>query len=59
MAESKSGMTRQPSKVQQVVDPRADLTVQRALCKTELTHLAGGGTDETELQLKGNTVAAW
>jgi hypothetical protein len=26
--------------------------------KTELAHLAGGGADQSELQLKGNTPAA-
>jgi hypothetical protein len=29
----------------------------RATFKTELSHLAGEGTDQTELQLKGNTAA--
>jgi hypothetical protein len=39
----------QPSKAEQVVDPRADLVGQRAVFKTELPHLAGGGADQTEL----------
>jgi hypothetical protein len=37
----------------QMVDPRADLLGQRAAFQTELPHLAGGGADQTELQLKG------
>jgi hypothetical protein len=32
---------------------------QRAAFKTELPHLAGVVADQTELQLKGNAVAAW
>jgi hypothetical protein len=31
----------------------------RAVFKTELYHLAGGGADEPELQLYGNATAAW
>jgi hypothetical protein len=30
---------------------------QRAAFTTELPHLAGGGADQTEMQLKGNTAA--
>jgi hypothetical protein len=42
----------QPPKTGQEVDPGADLwdTGQ---------HLARGGADQTELQLKGNTAATW
>jgi hypothetical protein len=36
-----------------------DLVRQRAVFKTEFMHLAGGGADQTELQLKGNADAAW
>jgi hypothetical protein len=46
-------------KVGQLVDPKADLVGQRSAFKTELPHLAGGGANQTELQLKGNTAAAW
>jgi hypothetical protein len=41
------------------VDPRADLLGHRAVFKTKLTHLVGGGADKTELQLKNNTAAIW
>jgi hypothetical protein len=51
--------TSQPLKVGQVVDPEADFVGQRVEFKTELVHLAGGGADQTELPLKGNTVATW
>jgi hypothetical protein len=56
-AESGGGVTSQPPKVGQVVDPRADLMRQRAAFKTELPHLARGGDEQTELRLKGNTNA--
>jgi hypothetical protein len=49
------GATGQPPKAGQEVDPRS--LGQRAAFKTELPHLAGGGGDQTELQLKGNTAA--
>jgi hypothetical protein len=49
----------QSPKVGKVVDPRADLLGQKAAYKTELTHLAGGGANETELKLKGNPAVAW
>jgi hypothetical protein len=58
-AESGSMVTSQTPKAGQVVDPRADLVGQRATFKTELPHLAGGGADKTELQLKGNEAATW
>jgi hypothetical protein len=32
---------------------------QKAVFKIELPYLAGGGADQTQLQLKGNTAAAW
>jgi hypothetical protein len=53
------GATSQPPKAGQVVDPSADLMGQRAVFKTELPHLPGGGAEQTELQLKGNAAAAW
>jgi hypothetical protein len=40
-------VTSQPSKVGQVVDPRADLMGQRTVFKTELPHFAGGEADQT------------
>jgi hypothetical protein len=49
----------QPPKAGQVVDPGTDLWGQRAAFKTELLHFAGGGADQTELQLKGKIAAAW
>jgi hypothetical protein len=36
------------------VDLGAYLVGQRAVFKTKLLHLAGGGADQTELRLKGN-----
>jgi hypothetical protein len=51
-AESRSRVTRQPPKERKVVDPEADLVGQRALLKTELSHCAGGGADQTEFQLR-------
>jgi hypothetical protein len=41
------------------VDSGAGLMGQRTVFKTELPHLARGGADQTELQLKDNAVAAW
>jgi hypothetical protein len=41
-AESGGEVTSQPPKVGQVVDPGAGLMEQRAVLKTELTHLARG-----------------
>jgi hypothetical protein len=58
-AESGGGATCQPPKVGHVVDPRAGLVGQRALLKNELFRLARGGTDQTDLQLKGNSAATW
>jgi hypothetical protein len=55
----KGWVTGQPLKVGQVVYPRADHVGQRAAFKTELSHLAGGGTDQTELQLRGSTAVVW
>jgi hypothetical protein len=57
-AESRGGITGYPPKAGQVVDPRADLVGQRTAFKTEFPHLAEGGTDQTELQLKGNAAVA-
>jgi hypothetical protein len=57
--ESGGGVTGQSDKMRQVVDPGADLIGQRAVFKTELPHLAGGGADQTELQLKENAVPTW
>jgi hypothetical protein len=57
-AESWGSVTGQPSKAGQVVDPRTDVLGQRAAFKTELPHFAGGGADQTELQLTGNSAAA-
>jgi hypothetical protein len=48
-----------PPKAGNVVDPRAHLLGHRAVFKTKLPHLAGGGSDKTELQLKDNTAASW
>jgi hypothetical protein len=49
-------VTSHPPKVGQVVvDPIADLVGQKA----ELPHLAGGGADQTELQLKCNVAVTW
>jgi hypothetical protein len=42
-----------------MVDPRADIMEQKEAFKTEFPHLVWGGADQTELQLKGNTAAAW
>jgi hypothetical protein len=58
-AESGGWATSQPAKVEQVVDPRDGLMGQRAALKTEFPHLAGGGADQTELQLKGSAAANW
>jgi hypothetical protein len=52
-------VTGQTPKAEQVVAPGADLMGQRAAFKSELPHLAGGGADQIELQLKHNTAAAW
>jgi hypothetical protein len=52
-------VTGQPSKVGHVVDPGADHMGQRAAFKSELLHLAGGGADQTELQLKDKAATAW
>jgi hypothetical protein len=49
----------QPIKTGQVVHPRAVLLGQRAVFKTELSHLAWGGADQTELQPQGNSAATW
>jgi hypothetical protein len=46
-----------PKKVR--VDPRADLVGQAIVFKTELYHLADRGSNQTELQLKGNAAASW
>jgi hypothetical protein len=48
-----------PPKAGQVVDPRADLLGHKAVFKTKLPYLAGGGVNKTELQLKDNTAASW
>jgi hypothetical protein len=58
-AESRGGVTGQPPKTVEVVDPRADLVGKRAVFKTEFPHLAGGGADQTESQVKGNAAATW
>jgi hypothetical protein len=42
-----------------VVDHCASLMGLRAVLKTSLPHLTGGGADQPELQLWGNTAAAW
>jgi hypothetical protein len=48
-AEGGDGTTSQPPRVGQVVDTGADFMGQRAVFKTEMPHLAAGGTDQTEL----------
>jgi hypothetical protein len=53
------GATGQSPKAGQVVDPGSDLLEQKTVFKTELPHLARGGANQTELQLKDNTAAAW
>jgi hypothetical protein len=58
-AESRGGVTGQPPKARQMVDPRTDLLEQRTAFKTELSQLPKGGADQTEFQLKGNAAAAW
>jgi hypothetical protein len=57
--ESGGGATGQSPKAGQVVDPGSDLLEQKTVFKTELPHLARGGANQTELQLKDNTAAAW
>jgi hypothetical protein len=52
--ESGGGVIGQHSKVGQMVDAGDDIIGQRAVFKTELSHLARGGADQT-----GNTAAAW
>jgi hypothetical protein len=42
-----------------VVDHCASLMGLRVVLKTSLPHLTGGGADQPELQLWGNTAAAW
>jgi hypothetical protein len=49
--EIKGGATSQPPKAGQVVDPRVGLMGHKAVLKTELPHLAGGGASQLELQL--------
>jgi hypothetical protein len=56
-AEGRDGVTSQPPKVGRGVDPRAGLVGQMAVYKTELPHIAEGGADQTELQIKGNAAA--
>jgi hypothetical protein len=46
------GVTSQHPKLRQVLDPRADLTGQRTILKSELPNLTPGGADQTELKLK-------
>jgi hypothetical protein len=48
-----------PPKAGKAVDPRTGLLGHRAVSKTKLPHLAGGGSDKTELQLKDNTAGSW
>jgi hypothetical protein len=45
--------------MRQEVYPGADLMGDRAALKTELPHLTGGETDQTELSLKSNAAATW
>jgi hypothetical protein len=47
-ADSGGGATSQSPKAGQVVHPRTDFMGQRAAFKTELSHLAGEGGDQTE-----------
>jgi hypothetical protein len=54
-----AGTASQHPKAGQVVNPGAGLMGHREVFKTELPHLARGGADQTELQLKDNAVAAW
>jgi hypothetical protein len=42
-----------------VVDPEANLVGQKVVLKIKLPHHAERGADQTEIQLKGNAVAAW
>jgi hypothetical protein len=58
-AENGGGVTSQLPKVEQMMDPRADLMGQRAAFKTELPHLYGRGANQTELLLNGTTAATW
>jgi hypothetical protein len=50
-------VTRQLPKLEQVVHPVADLMGQGLCSKLNCPHLAGGGTNQAELQVKGNAVA--
>jgi hypothetical protein len=47
------------SRAGQVLDPGAALLGQRAVLKTELPHLTGGGANQTELYLEGKASATW
>jgi hypothetical protein len=57
--ENGGGATNKPPKAGQVMDSAADLMGKKAVFKTKLPHLAGGGADQIELQLKGNTAVTW
>jgi hypothetical protein len=56
--ESRSWGKSQSPKAGQVVDPGADLWDRGKHSKLN-SNLIGGGADQTELLLKGNTAATW